>query len=128
LADVGLAPASDGSLPTAGAKLDSALTKLGDLKQFFMGVDKNDDGNDGFAVRISQLVSNALSVDGSISTRQKGIQSNIDSNNKQASDLTDRSASTEKRLRAQYAALDTKMSQLSNLSTYMTQQIAQMNK
>ncbi|MFG6487388.1 flagellar filament capping protein FliD [Roseateles sp. BYS78W] len=128
LADVGLAPNSDGSLPTAGAKLDSALANIGDLKQFFMGVDKNDDSNDGFAQRISQLVSDALSVDGSISTRQKGIQSNIDSNNKQVADLTDRSANTEKRLRAQYSALDTKMSQLSNLSTYMTQQIAQLNK
>lgn len=128
LSDIGLAPGTDGNLPTAGAKLDKALTNLTDLKQFFMGVDKNDDGNNGFAVRVRSMVDKALSVDGSVSSRQKGIQANIDSNNKNVDKLTDRSASTEKRLREQYAALDTKMSQLSSLSNYLTQQIAQLNK
>jgi flagellar hook-associated protein 2 len=36
--------------------------------------------------------------------------------------------STEKRLRAQYTALDTKMAGLNTLSTYITQQIANWNK
>ena len=128
LSDIGLAPGSDGNLPTAGAKLDKALTNLDDLKKFFMGVDSADDSNSGFAVRIRSMVDKVLSVDGSVSSRQKGIQAQIDSNNKRVDDLTDRSASTEKRLRAQYASLDTKMSQLSSLSNYMTQQIAQLNK
>lgn len=128
LADVGLAPGSDGNLPTAGTKLDKALTNLSDLKQFFMGVDSSNDSNSGFATRIRSLVDQALSVDGTVSSRQKGIQSQIDSNNKSVASLTDRIAATETRLRAQYAALDTKMSQLSSLSNYMTQQIAQYNK
>ena len=34
---------------------------------------------------------------------------------------------TRLRLQAQYSALDTKMASLNNLSTYMNQQIAQMN-
>ena len=42
--------------------------------------------------------------------------------------LNDRLANTEARLRAQYAALDTKMATLNALSTYMTQQIAACNK
>lgn len=128
LADVGLAPGSDGNLPTAGAKLDKALTKLDDLKQFFMGVDSTNDSNSGFAVRIRSMVDQALSVDGTVTSRQKGIQSQIDSNNKSVESLSDRAASTEARLRAQYAALDTKMSQLSSLSNYLTQQITQLNK
>ncbi|RTL43967.1 MAG: flagellar hook protein [Burkholderiales bacterium] len=128
LADVGLAPGSDGNLPTAGAKLDKALANLADLKQFFMGVDKTDDSNSGFAVRIRSLVDQVLSIDGSVSAREKGIQDQIDSNNKNVDALSQRTASTEKRLRAQYAALDTKMSQLNNLSSYLTQQLAQLNK
>lgn len=128
LADVGLAPGSDGNLPTAGTKLDKALTNLSDLKQFFMGLDSANDSNSGFAVRIRSLVDQALSVDGTVSSRQKGIQSQIDSNNKSVAALSDRIAATETRLRAQYAALDTKMSQLSSLSNYMTQQINQFNK
>jgi len=35
---------------------------------------------------------------------------------------------TKARLQAQYSALDTKMATLSNLSSYMTQQITQYNK
>lgn len=128
LADIGLAPGADGNLATGGTKLDKALANLGDLKQFFMGVDSGNDSNSGFAVRMRELVDQALGVDGSISTRQKGLQSSIDNNNKQVGELSDRSASMEKRLRAQYAALDTKMSQLSGLSNYLTQQINQLNK
>jgi len=128
LSDIGLAPGSDGNLPTTGTKLDKALTNLTDLKSFFMGVDSTDDSNSGFATRMRAMVDQALSVDGSVSTRQKGIQAQIDSNGKRVDQLTDRSASNEKRLRAQYSALDTKMSQLNSLSNYMTQQIAQFNK
>ncbi|MCE4554851.1 flagellar filament capping protein FliD [Roseateles cellulosilyticus] len=128
LADIGLAPGSDGNLPTTGAKLDGALTNLTDLKAFFMGVDSNDGSNSGFATQIRSLVDQALSVDGSVSSRQKGLQAEIDSNNKRVDSLNDRAASTEKRLRAQYSALDTKMSQYSSLSNYLTQQLAALNK
>lgn len=128
LSDIGLAPGADGNLPTSSTKLDKALTNIGDLKAFFMGVDSTEDSNSGFATRMRAMVDQVLSVDGSVSTRQKGIQTLIDSNGKRVDQLTDRSAANETRLRAQYAALDTKMSQLSSLSNYMTQQIAQFNK
>lgn len=128
LADIGLAPGSDGNLPTAGAKLDKAMSNLADLKQFFMAVDNTNDGNSGFATQIRNLVDQALSVDGSVSSRQKGIQGEIDNNNKRVDDLNLRASSTETRLRAQYSALDTKMSQFSSLSNYLTQQLASLNK
>ncbi|NCT81795.1 MAG: flagellar filament capping protein FliD [Comamonadaceae bacterium] len=129
LADIGLAPGADGNLAAAGTKLDKALANnLADLKSFFMGVDNTDANNSGFATRFRTLVDQALSVDGTVTTRQKGIQTLIDNNNKRVDQLTDRSAANEARLRAQYAALDTKMGQLSSLSNYMNQQIAQFNK
>lgn len=128
LADIGLAPGSDGNLPTAGAKLDKAMANLDDLKAFFMGVDSTNDSNSGFATQIRSMVDQALSVDGSVSSRQKGIQGEIDNNNKRVDTLNDRATSTEARLRAQYSALDTKMSQFSSLSNYLTQQLASLNK
>ncbi len=127
LSDLGLAPGSDGNIPTSGTKLDQALGKLDDLKKLFMGVDSTDDANSGFAVRMRTLVDQALSVDGSVSNRQKGLQTQIDSNNKRADALTERSASMEVRLRAQYASLDTKMSQLNSLANYVTQQFSSKN-
>lgn len=128
LADIGLAPGSDGNLPTAGAKLDKAMADLPDLKQFFMGVDNNNGSNSGFATQIRSMVDQVLSVDGSVSSRQTGIQGQIDSNNKRTDDLNTRAASTEARLRAQYSALDTKMAQFSSLSNYLTQQLASLGK
>jgi len=128
LADIGLAPGSDGNLPTAGAALDKALANTSDLKQFFMGVDNTNESNSGFATQIRDMVDQALSVDGSLTTREKGIQDQIDSNGKQADQLTQRNASTEARLRAQYSALDTKMAQFSSLSNYLTQQLASISK
>jgi len=40
----------------------------------------------------------------------------------------DRVAQIEKRLRAQYTTLDAQMAQLNQLSNYVTQQVAQLNK
>lgn len=128
LSDLGLAPGSDGNIPTSSTKLDKAMSNLDDLKKLFMGVDSTDDSNSGFAVRMRTLVDQALGTDGTVSSRQKGIQTAIDNNNKRVDTLTERSAANEARLRAQYAALDTKMASLNSLSNYMTQQIAQYNK
>jgi len=104
------------------------MANLDDLKAFFMGVDSTNDSNSGFATQIRSMVDQALSVDGSVSSRQKGIQGEIDNNNKRVDTLNDRATSTEARLRAQYSALDTKMSQFSSLSNYLTQQLASLNK
>lgn len=128
LSDIGLAPGSDGNLPTAGAKLDKALGNIDDLKAFFMGVDNAESSNSGFATQIRSMVDQVLSVDGSVSTREKGLQTAIDNNNKRVDTLNERSASTEARLRAQYSSLDTKMAQFSSLSNYLTQQLAALNK
>jgi flagellar hook-associated protein 2 len=128
LADIGLDPGSDGNITTSSTKLDSALNNLTSLKQFFMGLDSSTTGNDGFAQKIRSMADQVLGLDGSLTTRQAGIQKEISNNDKQASAIQDRVDSTEKRLRAQYSALDTKMSQLNGLSTYLTQQLAQLSK
>ena len=57
-----------------------------------------------------------------------GLSATLASNTKDQDKLNDRLADTETRLRAQYAALDTKMATLNALSAYMTQQIAAWNK
>ncbi len=129
MADLGLDPGKDGNLAAGGTKLDNALNgQLTDLKAFFMGVDKNSDANNGFATKLRSFVDGVLGTDGSISNRSTGIQSQIDRNSKRIDELNDRNDSMEKRLRAQYSALDTTMSKYSGLSTYLSQQLTLMNK
>ncbi len=128
LANLGLDPGKDGSLGAGGTKLDNALNgDLSKLKALFMGVDNSNASNNGFAVKLRSFVDQVLGVDGSISNRSKGIQSQIDRNNDQIGRLNDRNAAMEARLRAQYSALDTTMSRNSSLATYLTQQLSNLN-
>ena len=68
-----------------------------------------------------------LGIDGSISSRTEGLQKRIDLNGDRQERLEERLAQTEKRLLAQYTALDARMGQLNSLSSYITQQIAAFN-
>lgn len=128
LAEVGLEPGSDGNIKTSETKLNTALSNLDSLKSLFMGLDSVNSSNSGFAQRIRSYVDGALSTDGRLTSRQSGLQKEIDNNNKRQGQLEDRSAQTEARLRARYTALDTQMSKLNGLSNYVTQQLAQLNK
>jgi len=65
-----------------------------------------------------------LSVDGAISTRTDGLRKRIELNQDAQDRLDLRVAQTEKRLRAQYTALDATLGRMSGLSQYVTQQMA----
>ena len=127
-ADLGLDPGSDGLLKVNDTKLTKALANLGQVKDFFAGVDAGDASNSGLAVRFRTLADKMLGVDGSLTNRQTGLQTRINANGKQADKLEDRVSLTEARLRARYTALDTQMSKLTNLSNYVSQQMALLNK
>lgn len=129
LAQIGLEAGSDGNIKTTDSKLTTALGDLDSLKQLFMGLDSGGvSSNDGFAQRIRAYVDGALSTDGRVSSRQAGIQKAIDNNNKRQDQLEDRLSASETRLRARYTALDTQMSKLNGLSSYVTQQMNLLNK
>jgi len=127
LAQLGLEPGTDGNLKSSDSKLNTALSNLDNVKKLFMGLDGTNSSNDGFAQRIRSYIDGALSTDGRLTSRQQGLQKLIDNNNKSIDKLEDRVALTEKRLRARYTALDTQMSQLNNLSSYVTTQMAKLN-
>jgi flagellar hook-associated protein 2 len=124
LADIGLDPGQNGTLTVNSAKLDKALGNLGDLKRFFSAVDVTDASHNGFAKKWNEFASKNLSTDGAISVGQTGLQKRIKENDKQIDRLQDHLDLMEKRLRAQYTALDTKMGQLNGLSAYVTQQFS----
>jgi len=128
LADLGLDPGSDGLIKVNATKLDKALGNLDQVKSFFAGVDASSAANSGLAVQFRAMTDLILGSDGSLSNRQAGLQSRINANGKRADQLEDHVSLTETRLRARYTALDTQMSKLTNLSNYVTQQMALLNK
>lgn len=123
LADVGLEPGADGSLKVSESKLDAALDKPTDLRGLFTGVDANNGANSGLAVRLRELTDQLLSTEGRIESRKKGINSRIDAAGDRNEVLERRVGLVEKRLRAQYTALDGTVGKLNGLSTYLQQQL-----
>lgn len=127
LTDIGLEPQSDGMLKVNDTKLDAAVGRLDDLKQFFA---RNEVGteSDGVGVLMRDFGTGLLSTGGVLSTRQEGLRGSIQRNKDGVTRLEERLALTEKRLREQYSRLDTNIAKLSSLQNYVNQQITNWNK
>ncbi len=128
LSDVGLQLQRDGTLSVNASKLDSAVANLPELKKAFSNSDSVTPANDGFARRFSDLAGQVLAVDGSLTTRTEGLRKRISQNSDAQDKLEDRVERFRARLVAQYTAMDTNLARLNSLSSYMTQQLASLNK
>lgn len=127
LSDIGLVLKADGTLDSGGAKLDNALGNLPELKKLLAG-DGSNSAATGFVRRFKNLADAALGSEGVFQSRSSSLQASIDRNGKTQDRMEQKLELTRARLQAQYAALDTRMASLTNLSSYMTQQITQMNR
>ncbi|WP_343628062.1 flagellar filament capping protein FliD [Roseateles sp.] len=119
LSDLGLSIGTAGTITVDDTKLTSALGNMSDLKNLFMGVDNNDPNNNGLASRWRSFADQVTGFDGQITTRTTGLQSRVTANNKRVDELNDRAANYEKRVRAQYTALDTQMAKLNDMQSYV---------
>ena len=128
LTDIGLDPQTDGTLKVNATKLNSGVAKLDELKKMFSGTDDAVSTNNGFAVQMRRFTDLVLGDSGALTSRQEALRASISRNDSRQTQLADRVDAFEKRVRAQYSALDTRMGQLSGLSSYISQQIAQFNK
>ena len=124
LSDIGLQLQSDGSMSVNATKLTSALANLPELKKAFSNLGGTDTTLNGFGKQFRDMTSAMLDIEGSLSTRSDGLSKQLSRNQADQDSMNIRLAGIEKRLRAQYTALDTAMAQLNSSSGYMTQQIA----
>jgi flagellar hook-associated protein 2 len=128
LAEVGLDVQSDGSIKLDDGKLGNGIANLAEMAKLFSNNDLLTPANNGFAIRLRAFADQLLGVDGSISSRSEGLRKRIDLNQDRQERLNDRIEMIEKRLRAQYTALDRQMASLNSLSNYVTQQISTLNR
>jgi len=129
LSDLGLQSQRDGTLTMDATKLGSALnTHLDEVRKAFANSDTGTTSNNGFARRYDTLASQALGVDGTVTTRTAGLQKLVQLNSEAQDKLSARVDLFQQRLIAQYTALDANVAKLNALQSYVTQQIAQMNK
>jgi flagellar hook-associated protein 2 len=127
LSEAGFDVQRDGSISLNETKITSALANPEQAQKLFGNVDTLVPANDGIATRIRKMANDLLGADGTIGTRSEGLQRNIDLNQDRQDRLENRIAQVEKRLRAQYTALDRQMAQLNSLSGYITQQLTVFN-
>ena len=128
LSDVGLQGQRDGTLSVDSAKVDSATANLTELKKAFANSDPNNSSNDGFARRYAALATQVLGSDGSLSTRTEGLRDRLTRNGEDQTRVSVRVERYQARLVAQYTAMDASLSRLNALSSYVTQQMAALNK
>jgi flagellar hook-associated protein 2 len=80
--------------------------------------------NEGFATRLASLASSLQQSDGLIDAREDGLREQLDRNQEAQDRFSVRLESIEARIRAQFTALDTLVSQLNNTGSFLTQQLA----
>ena len=123
MSDAGFQLQADGSMTVNATKLDNAIANLPELKKAFSNSSLTDPTLDGFAKRFRAVTDTVLASDGALATRTDGLGQQLQRNQKNQDALTLRLSGIEKRMRAQYTALDAKMAQLNGTSSYVTQQI-----
>jgi flagellar hook-associated protein 2 len=127
LSEVGLEQQTDGSLKLNTSKLATAMADTSNLQKLFT-TNNSDAATNGFGLKLRDLASGLLAADGTVTNKSTALQGAISRNGDEQEKVTERAARVEKRLRAQYSALDAQMAQISGLSSYVTAQLAQWNK
>lgn len=128
LSDVGMDINVDGTLSVKSSKMSEAMGNLGELKKFFANSDTANVGNDGLSQRMKSLTTQLLGTDSTINSRTEGIKSLIERNKDKIERIDVKATLAENRLRAQYTLLDNNMAKLNGLSSYVSAQLAALNK
>ena len=128
MSDAGIELQRDGTLKINQSKLDGAMDKLADLQKAFTHNDIGNPANAGFTRRFAELATQVLATDGSLSTRTAGLKKLIDKNTDSQTRLNDRVERFQQRLVQQYTAMDANVARLNSLQSYVTQQMAALNR
>lgn len=122
LADIGITTERDGTLKIDQAKLDKAFdANYNQIGELFAG-------EGGLAVRLDGMFEELLSSKGVLESRISGMQDRSKGIAKERERLELRLEQVERRYRAQFVALDSLLVQLQSTSSYLTQQLQNLQK
>jgi flagellar hook-associated protein 2 len=100
------------------------VANLDELKKALANSDTLVPANNGLARQFTALATQMLGVDGSLTTRTEGLRKLIAKNQDQQKRYEDRVERYRERLVAQFSAMDANLSRLNALQSYVTQQMA----
>jgi len=129
LFDMGIVTNTDGTLKMTSSKFNDAMgSKLADMQKYFANSDETVAAKNGMGQRIKNIASQILDTNGAIANSTDGLKATIKRNTTKIDSINDRASLYEARLRQQYTALDASYSKLSGLQSYVTAQLAALNK
>lgn len=128
LADIGIQMQQGGGLTVDGSKLDSGLAKIDALKALFANKANSLGFGGGIAVNFKSVTDKLLAFDGTLNAKADSLDRTLKSNTAQQEKVNQRAATLEARLYKQYSSLDTKMSSLNALNSYVSQMVTTWNK
>ena len=128
LTDLGISFQKDGTLALDSAKLEKAVANdLDGVIEFLGAFDQTkssvapEASKDGFGYGFGKLLKDILADDGLLDSRLDGLNSSVKRLDDQHDRLEARLAKIEERYRAKFTAMDTVVSNLSSLQSYITQ-------
>lgn len=129
LFDMGIVTNTDGTLKMTSSKFNDAMgSKLADMQKYFANSDDVVAAKNGMGQRIKNIASQILDTNGAIANSTDGLKATIKRNTTKIDSINTRASLYETRLRQQYTALDASYSKLSGLQSYVTAQLAALNK
>lgn len=118
LSEIGVSIQKDGTMALdASALTDAVGADFAGVAELFAHDDQ------GFARRLKAAVTGYLAVDGIVDAREDGLNSRIDSVQDRIAALQVRMELVEKRLRAQYSALDSLLGSMRSTGEYLMRQL-----
>ncbi|MGS5088822.1 flagellar filament capping protein FliD [Hydrogenophaga sp. A37] len=127
LSDVGIELKTGGKLEIDATKMGAALDNLDNLKALFTTTG-SDPTAVGFGWKIKSFAEGLIDADGTVTNKTEAIKSSIKRNSLEQERVNDKALRSEKRLLAQYNAMDASVGKLNSLSAFVSQQIAMWNK
>lgn len=128
MSDIGLQLQRDGTLSVNSARLEAALANPTELRKALANNDPLVASNNGFARQYAALATQALGTDGLLTTRTEGLRKLVTKNSEQQERMEERVGRYRERLVAQFTAMDTNLAKLNALQSYVTQQLAVLQK
>jgi len=128
LSNIGLGIIEGGNLSIDSTKLDAALKNPDAVKALFIGADGLSTTQDGVAEKIKATTARLLEAGGFFSSKDAQLKKTLERTTKEIARVNARASSTEALLTARYVALDTQMSKLNALNSYISQQVTTWNK
>ncbi len=130
LSDMGLQQQRDGSLQLNTNQLEAASAQWPQLQQAFTRAGSAAPTNGaapadaGWARRFGALTADLLGQSGTLQTRSKGLQKLLSSNASQQQRVEERVNQFQARMTQQFTAMDSRLSRLNALSSYVSTQLS----